>query len=207
MRYIALKSRLSAFLVFSVADVRKLDANFDIRRISEWLARGLIKRVRRGFYIFADAPLTDEATLVIAGRIYAPSYISYETALARYGIIPEAVFGVTSATTLKTKKFETPVGNFIYRNLKPALLFGYHVNSSGGQPYQLADLEKALLDCLRARPELQSEAGFREARLNVEQLMTRLNRPRFSEYVARFKNKALARRARNFLSYLDHVEH
>ena len=45
---------------------------------------------------------------VLANLIYGPSYVSYEYALTYYGLIPERVFEVTSATTQKNKMFNTP---------------------------------------------------------------------------------------------------
>ena len=37
---------------------------------------------------------------LLAGSIYGPSYISFEYALSRYGLIPEAVYAVTCALSL-----------------------------------------------------------------------------------------------------------
>ena len=53
---------------------------------------------------------------LLAGSIYGPSYISFEYALSRYGLIPEAVYAVTCATfeKKKKKKYETPFGTFTY---------------------------------------------------------------------------------------------
>ena len=41
---------------------------------------------------------------LLAGSIYGPSYISFDYALAYYGLIPERVDVVTSATFNKKKK-------------------------------------------------------------------------------------------------------
>ena len=41
---------------------------------------------------------------LLAGSIYGPSYISFEYALSFYGMIPEAVYIVTSATFEKKKE-------------------------------------------------------------------------------------------------------
>ena len=54
---------------------------------------------------------------LLAGSIYGPSYISFEYALSFYGMIPEAVYTVTSATFVKKKKFETAFGTFTYRDV------------------------------------------------------------------------------------------
>ena len=56
---------------------------------------------------------------LLAGSIYGPSCISFEYALSFYGMIPEAVYTVTSATfeKKKKKKFETAFGTFTYRDV------------------------------------------------------------------------------------------
>ncbi len=203
MRYFDLREKFNKFAVFSLNDIRKIDPNFNVRRISEWTDKDLIRRIRRGFYIFTDTPLKDETTFLIANKIYHPSYVSYETALSRYGVIPEAVFGITSATTLKTQNFNTPAGNFIYRHVKPSLFFGYQIVQFQDYSYKQAYLEKAVLDYLYHRPELKNYAQFRETRFNVEKLRTEINKKRFLEYVKRFENKALSKRANNFMNYIN----
>ena len=42
----------------------------------------------------------------LSNIIYGPSYISFQTALAYYGIIPERVYVITSATSNKHKSKE-----------------------------------------------------------------------------------------------------
>ena len=64
---------------------------------------------------------------MLANRIYQPSYISRESALAHYLVIPESVLGVTSVSSRKTRQFETQWGRLTYRSIKPGLMFGYRV--------------------------------------------------------------------------------
>jgi hypothetical protein len=49
------------------------------------------------------------------------------TALAFYGIIPEAVVQVTSVTSLKTASFRNEFGEYSYKNVKENLMFGYEL--------------------------------------------------------------------------------
>ena len=42
---------------------------------------------------------------MVANKIYSPSYISLETALSYYGLIPESVYALTSVSTRKTISF------------------------------------------------------------------------------------------------------
>jgi len=81
-----------------------------------------------------------------------PSYVSYEYALSYYGLIPERVYEITSATLHSKKSFDTPIGRFTY---KPGPLPVYAMgidwlydNKNGGK--LIATPEKALCDKIRA---------------------------------------------------------
>ena len=64
---------------------------------------------------------------MLANRIYEPSCISRESALAYYLVIPEPVLGVTSVSSRKTRQFDSEWGRFSYRSIKPTLMYGYRV--------------------------------------------------------------------------------
>lgn len=51
---------------------------------------------------------------LIANRIYQLSYLSLETALSFYSVIPEGVYALTSVSSRKTQTMHTPVASFIY---------------------------------------------------------------------------------------------
>ncbi|MCG2758861.1 MAG: hypothetical protein L6263_10560, partial [Desulfobacteraceae bacterium] len=110
MRYNDFREALNAYTVFSVNDIRKVESRFNVRRLVEWQGKGYIKKIIRGYYIFANLELDENVLFEIANRIYSPSYISFEMALSYYQIIPERVYGLTSATSRKTMAFKTKVG-------------------------------------------------------------------------------------------------
>lgn len=88
---------------------------------------------------------------LLAGSIYGPSYLSFEFALAYYGLIPEAVYTFTSATFEKKKKkiFKTAFGVFTYRDIPaPAYSYGVNIRVEGAYSYIIASPEKALCDQL-----------------------------------------------------------
>ena len=88
---------------------------------------------------------------LLAGSIYGPSYISFEYALSFYGLIPEAVYTVTSATfeKKKKKKFETAFGTFSYRDVpSKAFPLGIRLVQEREYFYRIAEPEKALCDQL-----------------------------------------------------------
>src|SRR3546814_12610637 len=62
---------------------------------------------------------------LLANHIFGPSYVSVETALSYYGLIPERVYETTSMTTQAPRKFNTPLGTFTYTRLPlPYYAFG-----------------------------------------------------------------------------------
>src|SRR5437763_1371478 len=86
MHYQALKEQLKNFSIFSVSDIRKIDPKFYPARLSEWQKKGILKKLRRGYYMFADATLNEQALFLIANHLYPPSYVSFESALSYYGL-------------------------------------------------------------------------------------------------------------------------
>jgi len=89
------------------------------RQVSEWVSKGRIIELKRSLYTLRDA--FEEKTIsnyLLANIIYSPSYVSLESALSHYGMIPERIEVTTSVTSKKTQAFENRFGKFIYRHLK-----------------------------------------------------------------------------------------
>ena len=87
----------------------------------------------------------------LADPIYSPSYISFETALSYYDLIPERVYAIKNATFNKKKKkeFKTIFGVYTYQDVpKAAFPYGTELVSIDGYTYKIATKEKALLDQL-----------------------------------------------------------
>jgi predicted transcriptional regulator of viral defense system len=203
MQYLDLKNQLKDFPVFSIKDVEKVDLSFHKQRLSEWQRKGYIKKIRQGFYMFSELPINEQALFIIANRIYEPSYVSLEMALSVHGLIPEAVYGITSITSQKTKSFKTPVGDFMYRHTQSNLLFGSELREYNGQRYQIAEIEKAVLDYLYFNPKINDEESFAGLRFNTLQFKEKVNIGRFNLYLNAFDNKALVKRAEKFLTYMN----
>ena len=113
-----------------------------------------IIRVKKGLYIFGSdyrkGPYSPE---IMANKIYGPSYISKEYALAYYGLIPEYVTEVTSVTTKRSRDFDTPIARFSYAHL-PKKLYAVSFNLlqvREGSTALIATPEKALADLLYFR--------------------------------------------------------
>lgn len=93
--------------------------------------------------------------------INGPSYLSFDFALSRHGLIPETAFAFTSATfeTGKKKVYTNHFGTFTYRDV-PSEVFPLEVEafSENGYRYMLASPEKALCDKLYDLPPCGNRA-------------------------------------------------
>ena len=122
-------------------------------KISDLLRKGVIVRIKKGLYIFGEGyrkgPYSRE---LLANLIYGPSYISLDYALQYHALIPERVEALTSVTTGRSRRFETPVGLFTYRKISvPAFRFGMtRIELDGQSAFLIAIAEKALADKLQA---------------------------------------------------------
>lgn len=106
---------------------------------------GLLLRLKKGLYALrTDLPSEEE----IAARLYMPSYVSFEYALSRFGIIPEVVYTVTSATTKSTREFIVEDKKFAYFTIKKQAYTGFNLVQNDKKCFFLAEPEKALVDYL-----------------------------------------------------------
>lgn len=205
MIFLAFKEQLKDYVAFSLRDIRKIDAGFDLRRLNEWQAKGYIKMIRRGYYSFSTAEINEFVLFTMANKIYAPSYISLAMALSYYHLIPESVYGITSVATRKTNHFQTDYGEFIYRHIKPQLMFGYKLVGYKGQTFKIAEVEKAILDYFYLNPHLNTQDDFDGLRFNGEEFNRQADKDRIRNYLSAFGNKSLNKRVDNFLKYIKHV--
>lgn len=124
-------------------------------RLQRLVRDGVYTPVVRGLY--ESDPHTPPHFL--ASAIRSPSYISFEWALSHYGMIPEEVRAVTSATcaTSRSKVYCTPFGTFTYRDVPARVFrFGARFNLEEGYSWWLATPEKALCDMVYVKPAVRS---------------------------------------------------
>lgn len=100
-------------------------------------------KLKRGLYALSLNPPTK---FEIANKLYQPSYISFETALSHYNIIPETVYVVTSATPKRSKEFVVQNSVFKYHKIRKKIFFGYRPQKIKRKTIFIAEKEKALLD-------------------------------------------------------------
>lgn len=192
---------LSPYPVFSLRDIQKITPNFHRIQLDRWEKKGYLKKIRRGFYCFHTIQdIQQNFLLYAANKLYAPSYVSLETALKYYGFIPEEIFQTTSVSTKKTTSFKTSLGNFRYQHIKPRLYWGYRLIDFGKQKILMAEPEKAILDYLYLHATLKTEHDMQELRINADELRSQINQSKFQKYIHAFGSKQLAKRAKVFLT-------
>ena len=187
MNWVEFEQKVPKNIPFSPGQINIFFPEANLKSIQQnlfnWQRKQRIVKLRRNFYVIKNKNID---LGLIANKIYEPSYLSLEYGLSFYNLIPEAVFGITSVTTNKTKQFENRLGNFIYRKIKKELYFGFYYFNN----ILIADREKCFLDYFYfnlSRVKFE-ENYLKELRL---QNMEKLKIKKLREYVKRFKVKKL----------------
>ena len=137
------------------------------QQLTRWTKAGRLIQLRRGLYALAGAYRKIEPhPFLIANQLHQPSYVSLQSALAHYGMIPEYVPVVTSVTTQRPGLIETPLGSFLFKHLKSPFFKGFRLlEIEAGQRIFLASPEKSLLDLIYLTPGADSREYLGELRL------------------------------------------
>jgi predicted transcriptional regulator of viral defense system len=190
--------------VFNLNDIRKLDPDFYRQQLSDWLDRGFIQPIADGYYTLANRVIDERLLFFVANKICEPSYISVESALAYYQVIPETVLGVTCVSSRKTKQFESIWGSFSYQSVKPIYMFGYEViNGDGKNKFKIARLEKVILDYLYLNPHISRIEDFEGLRWDKAVLADLNQNHLFTAYPEIFNKRSLELRVAALWRYLD----
>jgi hypothetical protein len=79
---------------------------------------GEVLRLKPGLFVLGPSYRKSEPhPFVVAAVLHAPSHISLESALSHHGLIPEAVYQVSSVTVGRSREFSTPLGVFSFRRV------------------------------------------------------------------------------------------
>jgi predicted transcriptional regulator of viral defense system len=183
------------FKLFSLNDFRNI---FNVSIIAtkkfteEYTKRGLFLRLKRGIFILADNP---PSQFLIANKLYEPSYISLDTALAHYNIIPETIYSITSATTKATRKFKTLNTLFTYQKIKKENYTGYEPIKYQGETILMAEPEKALADYLYF-------VSLKKRELSYERLdPSKLKKTKLLFYIKMFKHPKMIKLVKDLYDF------
>lgn len=124
-------------------------------KIARMLGTGELVSLRRGLY----TSRRDLDPRCLAGPIYGPSYVSFETALAWHGMIPEGVAEILSATPKRHAELENDFGRFRYLTIPKAVYpVGIQRVTESDLPFLIASPTKALADRIAREPGFRSMA-------------------------------------------------
>jgi predicted transcriptional regulator of viral defense system len=144
-----------------------VDSNDARRQLSRWTKAGHLYQLRRGLYTLAPPfQKVKPHPFVVANRMVRSSYVSLQSALGYYGLIPDVVPVTTSVTTGRPNQWQTPLGVYTFRHIKTELFVGYRlVDLVGNQQAFVATPEKALLDLVHLQRGGDSAEYLQELRL------------------------------------------
>jgi predicted transcriptional regulator of viral defense system len=127
---------------YTIADLEKitgLSRNSLYIALERWKTQGFIERVGQGIYLPIGITTSVEN---IASQLYIPNYLSFESALAKYGILNLIPYTITFATTRKTRKYTLRKQEIEFRQITTKLFFGFEMKNG----IYIASPEKAFLD-------------------------------------------------------------
>lgn len=173
-------------------------------RLAQWVREGKLQQLRRGKYLLPEAYRRHQpSNYALSNMLYRPSYVSMESALSFYGLIPESVPAMQNITTQLTKKWDTPVGSFTYHHMKQERFFGYElVPFSTAESFYCATPEKALADLFYMKKGNWSEARIAELRL---QNVDRVNKRKLRRVGKTMKSKKVVAAIEAFISIKDQL--
>lgn len=136
--------RQNKLTIFAISDLKILLNQYSLEylrlKLCRWKQKGYLSSPKRGLYILEGASLDE---FEIASRLITPSYISLETALSHYSIIPDVSAEVSSITTKNTRIFKINHNLFKFYHIKQALFSDFmHLKNE----VFIAKPEKAILD-------------------------------------------------------------
>lgn len=207
MNYLEFKNHYGHLPVITINDIANDFDNLQTLRnqLSRWQKNGLVQKLKRGVFILNPS---DRKTPIhpyyLGNRLYEPSYISLESALNHYGLIPERVTDITSITTRKTMKLDNDLGRFIYRHIKPSAFRGFKQVKLDSRPVYMAEPEKAVLDFFYFHLKLLSN-NLTEVILDSFRFQNfeELSIPRMKDLCALFHCKKLTHTANAFCGLIE----
>lgn len=140
-------------------------------QVQSWTEQELLVRLRRGVYkVQFPEGGPNLPDLYIANRLYEPSYVSLETALSFYSLIPDVAAEVTSVTTRQTKLFQNKFGSFKYSSCKNEAYCGYKIMPYEDFKVYIAEKEKALVDFVYFKHRYGEKIDIEAERFDQEKL-------------------------------------
>ena len=158
MEILKLKEMLEKLAYYTKQNLN-LYLNKEGESLNYWIKKLINKQIlipiKKGLYVSSfyldkvrEKKEMDKYLEYLASIIRYPSYISLEYALAKYGLIPESTYAITSITIKTTRTYQSKITTFLYRNIKDSLFTGFIEEKYNKQVIKIATPAKALFDYL-----------------------------------------------------------
>lgn len=175
--------------VFSTKDVALLwgeeKRNNVITRLNKYVRAGKLIRIRRGFY----AKDKNYDKFELATKVYTPSYISFETVLAKAGIVFQFYSQIFVASYL-TREIIAGSQIYSYKKIKDSILTN-HAGVEVKDNYYIASPERAFLDVIYSNKDYHFDN------------LSPLNWEKVFEILPIYKNKSMERRVAKYYKSLN----
>ncbi len=118
-------------------------------KINALVQKGYLVQLRKGLYSTSTLVSSKSPEpFLIANHLYGPSYISLESAMFYWGLIPERVFEISSVTSKLSKKINSHNQLYSFTHLPlPYYTFGIQqLSLTNTQTIMIASKEKCICD-------------------------------------------------------------
>jgi len=179
------KTNKSFYTIADLEKITNLPRNSLYVALKRWVTGGIIERVAQGIYIPMGSNISLEN---VASQLYIPNYLSFESALAKYGVLNLIPYTLTFATTRKSRKYTLRKQAIEFRQIASELFFGYETKNG----IWIASPEKALLDEVYFMVRGKATLDFDE--LDIKKLSIKILKnysKRFPTYVQSYIDKMI----------------
>lgn len=186
----------SGKIVFSTKEfIRYAGVSSDVAYVylNRLVDRGLVKRIKRGVY-----SLTNDIFL-IANNIVKPSYFSFSTAFYLHGKFSYVINKLFLCNSKKSSLFLIDDNKVQFVRLKKNLMFGFVKKKRKNGYIFVAELEKALLDCIYLPRYCRIKWVMDVMRENIDYI----NLEKLEKFLELYKSEAVRRRLGYLLDLLN----
>ena len=189
---------VSYFTISDMCDMFGISNNYASQMAYQLKMEEEIEEIEKGKYTLPEG---SEYPFLIASKTVQPSYISFKTALSVYRTkkVPDTEFYYV-ATPKRKRPIAFKKYNFKYITLKPYKFFGFCQVNVNGNEVAMAELEKAILDCLE---ETEYGPDLINLRNILRDFLDVISIKKLIKYAIRCHNKSLLARLGYLLETLD----
>ena len=169
--------------VFSFKDIALLWGNSNDAarvRVNYYVKNGQLYRIRRGFY----AKDKNYDKLELAAKIFTPSYVSFETVLAREGVIFQ-YYSQIFVTSYLTRDIVCDDQTYSYRKIK-GLVLANNAGIENKKECSVATKERAFLDTIYINKDYHFDN------------LSPLDWDKIFEMLPMYNNKRMAKKVKEF---------